>query len=130
MELTIKANEQSLDLTVKGDINFEDFMTILLSTMQGQLNSMFEDAAKEMSEEDVFALKAGVYDRLNYAFAQILDNILPPSDDFNEKLTAEAILKAENEIIQETYDELPPEVKHSQIEFPKQQIEIVEDEDA
>lgn len=130
MEITIKANEQSLDLTVKGDINFEDFMTILLSTIQGQLSSMFEDAAKEMSEEDVFALKAGVYDRLNYAFAQILDNILPPSDDFNEKLTAEAILKAENEIIQEEYDKLPDEVKHSQIEFPKQQLEIVEDEDA
>ena len=130
MEITIKANEQSLDLTVKGDINFEDFMTILLSTMQGQLNSMFEDAAKEMSEEDVFALKAGVYDRLNYTFAQILDNILPPSDDFNEKLTAEAILKAENEIIQKEYDKLPDEVKNSHTEFPKQQIEMVEEEDA
>ena len=130
MEITIKVNKQGLDLSVKGEVHFEDFMTIMLSAIQGQLNNMFEDAAEEMNEEEVFALKAGVYDRLNYAFAQILDNILPPSDAFNEKLTAEAILRAENEIIQETYDELPPEVKHSQIEFPKQQIEIVEDEDA
>ena len=130
MEITIKANEQELNLTVKGDINFEDFMTMLLSTMQGQLNTMFEEAAGEMSEEDVFALKAGVYDRLNYAFAQILDNILPPSDDFKEKLTAEAILRAENEIIQETYDELPEEVKNSHVEFPKAQVELVEEEDA
>lgn len=131
MKIILTLEEDALNLEVEGDINYEEFVTAVLTVASEQTKKLFSAAkAQGMDEESVHALKAGVYDRLNYAFQQILDEILPPSEDFTENLTAEAILRAENELIEEAYNKLPKKDKDKEVKFPKAPIEIVEEEDA
>jgi hypothetical protein len=131
MKITITETNGQLDFQPEGDINFEDGITMLLTAVLGQANSLFAAAEQYgMDAEGIQCLKEGVYDRFNYAFARILDEILPPSQEFTENLTAEAIVRAENELIQEAYDQLSEEDKATPVEFPKAPVEMVEEEDA
>lgn len=97
---------------MEGQWNFADFMTIMLSTLDGQTQHFLETSSVNLTEDQVFQLKGSTYDELNFMFGQILERIIPDgNEDFASKLTAEAILRAENEIIKEQYDALPDDVK-------------------
>lgn len=104
--------ENVIECQLEGEWGIEDLYTVLLSTLGGQTDHFFEAASKTLSEDEQQALKGGIYDRLNYAFARVLDNILPPSED----ITTEAILKAENELINEKYDALSEKQKNTAVD--------------
>lgn len=104
--------ENMIECQIEGDWGIEDLYTVLLSTLGGQTDHFFEAASKTLSEDEQQALKGGIYDRLNYAFARVLDDILPPSED----ITTEAILKAENELINEKYDALSEKQKNTAVD--------------
>lgn len=104
--------ENVIECQIEGDWGIEDLYTVLLSTLGGQTDHFFEAASKTLSEDEQQALKGGIYDRLNYAFARVLDDILPPSED----ITTEAILKAENELINEKYDALSEKQKNTAVD--------------
>ena len=104
--------ENVIECQLEGDWGIEDLYTVLLSTLGGQTDHFFEAASKTLSEDEQQALKGGIYDRLNYAFARVLDDILPPSED----ITTEAILKAENELINEKYDALSEKQKNTAVD--------------
>ena len=106
---------ESLECEYQGEWNIEDLYTALLSIIRSQTEQLVTEATKSLKEEEVQALKEGIYDRLNYAFARILDDILPPADD----LTTEAILRAENELIAEKYDELSDKEKAAPVDREK-----------
>ncbi len=104
--------ENVIECQLEGEWGIEDLYTVLLSTLGGQTDHFFEAASKTLSEDEQQALKGGIYDRLNYAFARVLDDILPPSED----ITTEAILKAENELINEKYDALSEKQKNTAVD--------------
>lgn len=104
--------ENVIECQLEGEWGIEDLYTVLLSTLGGQTDRFFESASETLSEDEQQALKGGIYDRLNYAFARVLDDILPPSED----ITTEAILKAENELINEKYNALSEKQKNTAVD--------------
>lgn len=108
IHITMDDNEQ-LEIQLDGEASYTNFMTAMLATLDGQVQSFIETVQEdeEVDEETLSTLKASIYDELNFIFGQILERIIPTdSDDFEANLTTEAILRAENEIIEEKYNEL------------------------
>lgn len=111
-QLILTEDNNQLEIKMEGQWSYADFMTVMLSTLDGQTQQFLASSTKELTDEQAFQLRGSTYDELNYMFGQILERIIPDgNEDFASKLTAEAILRAENEIIKEQYDALPDDVK-------------------
>jgi len=107
ISLNITVEDDNISMNLEGEWSFVDFMTVMLSTLDGQVQQFIEEVKNEADEDTTQQVKCSVYDELNFLFGQMLERIIPDgSEDFDANLTAEAILRAENEIIKEKYDEV------------------------
>lgn len=82
-------------------ISFEDLLQYLQSIT---LNSAKSILSKAKSEEDSEELKGYLYDMMNYAFSRTLD-LFDPDSVLHPTLTEQAILEAENQIIERKFNE-------------------------
>lgn len=108
-------------------LSFEDSMRILgtaaLSLMQG-----LDNYVKENDAENYESVHGRIYDTFNIMAGNILDafdNTRSPATD----LTAEAILRAENEILDEAVTTIDPEVTE-EIEAISAEVESETTEEA
>lgn len=107
--------DNALSIDFAEPMSYAEFMTVILSTLDAQTHAFLDEIKDETDEETCQAVKCETYDELNFIFGQILERIIPTdSDDFEANLTAEAILKAENEIIEAKYKEMTDEAKRTE----------------
>ena len=97
-ELTLKIIDGKLVIHATG----LDYPTVTQMMAQAQLHFMQRTlaAAPETDEKQIKALKGEIYDIYNATASNVLD-MFDPTAEKCTNLTAEAILKAENEILAE-----------------------------
>lgn len=96
-ELSLKIIDGKLVIRVTG----LDYPTVTQMMAQAQLHFMQRTlaAAPETDEKQMKALKGEIYDIYNATASNVLD-MFDPTAEKCTNLTAEAILKAENEILE------------------------------
>ena len=100
-EIKIKLNDKNqMTLTTKKPIHFEDMLQITQTALLSHANTIL----KNVPEEDLEAVKGSLYDKMNLAFSRTLE-FFAPEFEVNPGLTAQAILEAENAIIERQYQE-------------------------
>ena len=92
--ITLKNGKVSI--TASSKFNILDLIQTLSTVELGAMN----DVLSQVSEADKETVKADLYDRFNFAASSLL-HMFAPDYDRNPDLTTRAIMKAENEIIDE-----------------------------
>jgi hypothetical protein len=95
-KLIITVKNGKLSMSTSNPIGILDIIQIFHTLLLGAMN----DVLKYTNEADREAVKADLYDRENFAASSLL-HMFAPEYDRNPDLTTKAILKAENEIIEE-----------------------------
>lgn len=83
--------------------HIDEVFSMLFTTLLTYMNGLVATA----KEEDRGTLKDSLYDMFNQAATNVLDIFHPEQDMLHPDITTEAILRAENLIIQEKYSEMP-----------------------
>lgn len=99
--INLEVQDGKVSMSTAGPLTILDLLEV---TFAVQLEGM-KSFLGRVPEEDKEAIKEDLYDKYNYAASNILE-MFAPEFELREDLTAEAILKAENEIIEKKYDEL------------------------
>lgn len=82
-----------------GGHTFRDVLSVCGTALQFAMRQVVEAAqAQSVPEESIASLKAELYDSVNITFSTILMEFAPEIE-MHPNLTAEAILKAENDIL-------------------------------
>lgn len=110
MKITITYDNEHIEATREGAVTLENETQALLTVLLNSNLTAIANAPKNASQ----SLRELIYDNLNIAFANILENIIPDDETFLGNLTAEAILKAENELIDKKYRSLKKKPKPKQ----------------
>ena len=97
-KLTIEIRNGEASIGTESPISILDLLEL---TLQLQLQAM-ESFIEKIPEEDKEAVKSDLYDKYNEGASALL-SVFAPEFELREDLTAEAILKAENEIIEAKY---------------------------
>lgn len=120
--INIAEENGKVSFKLAGGFNAEDVIlvcnTVILSAMNQLVNNyrkvLSESAkgpvAQERIDEKVVELKGMLYDFYNVNAFNLLTEFAPEIEK-NPDLTTQAILKAENELIEEKYEELKAEGK-------------------
>lgn len=99
--------ENKVAMKLSGAISIPDFLTTVFSATYAFLDGavkQISEANPELSEEQIVG---DIYDMFNSGAANVLDLIMPEPTNFADELTAEAIMQAENAIL-ESKDEPEP----------------------
>lgn len=107
MKITITYDKDHIEAEREGAVTLENETQALLTLLLNTNLNAIANAPKNISQ----SLRELIYDNLNIAFANILENIIPDDETFLGNLTAEAILKAENELIDKKYCSLKKPTK-------------------
>ncbi len=121
-KLTITVNDkQQVQVQLKDPLSLPDMLqllsTVSLQFMEAALTSF---AAQPTPPAPIEEIKQNIYDMYNYAATNVLEHFAPELE-LRPDLTAQAILKAENEIL------LAPEFKQVS---PTETVEITNKYDA
>ena len=101
MKITIECTEKGTTLACSKPTTAPEIINILYNAILGTAKNTVESAPKEIQTQ----LKESLYDLINVGASYTLQ-VLAPEIDLRPDLTVEAILKAENEIIEEKYAKL------------------------
>lgn len=93
IEIILSADGR-VSTTTKGTVTLEQLTYALLSTIEGAHNTALEGIPPDYKEE----LQEFMYDELNLAFSNLLTRFAPHLE-LRPNLTAEAIMEAENAIL-------------------------------
>ncbi len=100
-EIKITLNDKNqMTLTTKKPIHFEDMLQITQTAILGHANTIL----KNVPEEALEAVKGSLYDKMNLAFSRTLE-FFAPELELRPGLTAQAILEAENQILERKFKE-------------------------
>ena len=120
--ITILEDNGKVSFKLEGQFIAEDVVLICNTVILSAMNQLVSNYTKSLSEaakgpvsEQVFADKVGelkgmLYDFYNVNASNLLATFAPEFEK-NPDLTTQAILKAENDLIEEKYDELKKEGK-------------------
>ena len=120
--ITILEDNGKVSFKLEGQFIAEDVVLICNTVILSAMNQLVANYTKSLSEaakgpvsEQVFADKVGelkgmLYDFYNVNASNLLATFAPEFEK-NPDLTTQAILKAENDLIEEKYDELKKEGK-------------------
>ena len=98
-------------------MNAQDLSAILLT---GILNSLIYFVNKQETEEEKRACAEELYDMFNLQASALLEQLIPDKE-LRPDLTAEAIMRAENEILDEAVPDAPATCEgQTVLEFPQQ----------
>ena len=98
-------------------MNAQDLSAILLT---GILNSLIYFVNKQETEEEKKACAEELYDMFNLQASALLEQLIPDKE-LRPDLTAEAIMRAENEILDEAVPDAPATCGgQTALEFPQQ----------
>ena len=100
-EITIRTKGGKLDIILKDKIRIDDLMVTLFTV---QLQALKQTLPKE-DDVNYQAIKEDLYDKYNAGASQLLATFAPDIE-MRPELTAEAMLKAENEHIEKEYAKL------------------------
>lgn len=107
--LTLTEGNQ-VDTKFEGALDFPTVLSIFLTSLLGLMNSTLKQVTADgpdTSAEHVNDVKGEIFDMVNIGASQILETFYPEEAASKaDRLTSEAILKAENEILTE-YSDLP-----------------------
>jgi hypothetical protein len=81
----------------------EEFFQIMYSAILQFMNRTLADFPQDQQER----VQAALYDMANRGAYNMLDRFWPGRGEWHEDLTAQAVLRCENEIIKERYEALP-----------------------
>ena len=117
-KLIITQDEEfNVSTNVEGEWTFQDFMTVMLTVIDNQVQTLLKDAEADCGDntEAYDYIKGNLYDELNYVFGQMLERIIPDGNENSDlKLTAEAILRAENQILEEYSEKVKKDAENEQ----------------
>lgn len=103
-KIILECKDNVLKTNMENPVHILD---ILEATFSFQLNAM-NTFINQISEEDREAVKEDLYDKYNAAASNVLE-LFGPEFELRPDLTTQAILKAENEIIETEYEKLKSE---------------------
>lgn len=101
IEINTQVNENGkISMKVNPPIPFPEYLQIQMSAIASAMDTTLQDAPEDIKQD----IKDDIYGIFNMAAAAVLDRFDPnPTKHFATTLTEEAILKAENEIIEAKY---------------------------
>lgn len=100
-KLTIKiTDDNKLSIKSQNPICFEDLLQITSTAVLGHAKQVMSTVPPEQEEK----VKGWFYDLMNQAFSRTLE-VFAPELELRPELTAQAILEAENQIIEKVYKE-------------------------
>ena len=94
-QITITLTDEAR-LNVEGDITFPEALQALFSTTFTLMNHTLASAPTDSRDK----IQGEIYDMVNSAAGVILDRFQPTPANAADELTAEAIMKAENELLE------------------------------
>lgn len=99
--VTHMSEDGKIQMSVMPPIPFPDFLQIQLSAIASAMHGTVDAAPTPEAKKEV---RDDIYNMFNVAAAALLDGLDPdPVVPFATRLTEEAILKAENELIEAEY---------------------------
>lgn len=99
-KLTIEERNGKVSMSSTGELSFPEFLQMTLTaTLQ---------FAKHITPPNNDTAKGLIYDDMNHAFSKVLD-LYDPELELRPDITAEAILKMENQLVEEKYANLKKE---------------------
>lgn len=87
--------EPEARLSVSGEISFPEAMQGMFSAILTLMNNVLDQTTEEERDQ----IQGEIYDMVNHAAGVILDKFQPEPTNAADVLTAEAIMKAENELL-------------------------------
>jgi hypothetical protein len=106
-QIHFNVNNNKVKVTFKKAMGLPDFLQVVQTGILYALNSYLESA------NDKVIAKEELYNLYNTACSNTL-HYFAPEYDLHPNLTAEAILRAENDIIEERYRELKRGEQHAE----------------
>jgi hypothetical protein len=104
-KITIHEQDGKIELHINPPLSFPDFLQLQLSTIGSVMTSTLRAAESDPNYQEI---KDDMYFMLNVAAGNLLDRFDPnPTKHFATELTAQAIMEAENKIIDRKYKALP-----------------------
>lgn len=97
-KIVLEISDNNISLSMENPMNILDLMELTLQ-LQIQAMSQFIEQVPEEEREEV---KKDLYNKYNEGASALLETFAPEYE-LRPDLTAEAILRAENEIIEEKY---------------------------
>lgn len=99
-----------LEFILSSGMTFPDVVQLLQTMMLSTMHNVMEQAKKDKSVTDIEEVRKEVFDMVNISSSNVL-LMFAPDLATRKDLTAEAILKAENEILDATDKTTPEDVK-------------------
>lgn len=100
-KITITLNDQNqIKLKSQNPISFEDLLQITQTAVLGHANQIMGC----VPEEDEEKVRGFMFDLMNQAFSRTLE-FFAPEYELHPDLTAQAILEAENQLIERKFNE-------------------------
>lgn len=100
-KITIQLNDQNqMKIKTQNPISFEDLLQITQTALLGHAKAVLQTAPPEDEEK----VKGWFYDLMNQAFSRTLE-FFAPEYELRPDLTAQAILEAENQLIERKFNE-------------------------
>lgn len=106
MNININVTDKGVDLKVDQPTNIQELLAALFSAQLGAMKGLLDKVPDEHKQ----VIKEDLYDKYNIGASNVL-HFLAPDLDLRPDLTVDAILEAENKIINERYEKLTPEQK-------------------
>jgi hypothetical protein len=100
-----------------------DILTVLFTVQLGMMNDLVSKAPEASKEE----IRNDLYDKYNYGASNILAKFAPDLE-LHPNLTTEAILKAENEILEKNFKESKSVKPRETIGFQKPGLKVLQDQ--
>ena len=96
VKITITLKDGQVNVRPSRPLGFEDFLQVVQTAVLSAMNSLLES----VPEEDQESVKKGIYESYNVAASHTLE-LFAPDFELRPDLTTQAILEAENKIIEE-----------------------------
>lgn len=98
-EIVLILNDKNqLRVKMKNPMSFEDLLQVTQTAVLGHAKQVME----QVPQDDVEEVKGAFYDLMNQAFSRTLE-FFAPELELHPNLTAQAILEAENALIEKAY---------------------------
>ena len=99
-EICFKVENNQVTVTSKTPVSLENLMRIVMTGLLGAMNSLSK-VGNTKSEKKL--LKEYIYDRFNLEASHVLE-VFAPEIEMRPSLTTDAIIKAENDLLQAEID--------------------------
>ena len=110
--------DNTVQTSFTGNMDITTILTLMFTVMESLMHQVAEKAIAANPDVPEDQIKGEIYDMVNCGASNVLDHFMPTPTNFSDQLTAEAIKRAEDEILEEMGeldDEIPDQLTFSEV---------------